>query len=176
MVIHFHFKAYFFSFSLPTLFYFECLSGTAIKVFENCLFSAQQFVVLLVGRCQTIKCNQQLEPQEIVRISTPKRVDKPQTIILFRMKMVFIVISHFPLIIEQCIGKPSIYSQIFKNCVHPVPRFQSASSVHFVKSFSNGILHPDKQTYPGFPPFNFLGIHFYTCINSTEKTVASYFI
>lgn len=69
--------------------------------------------------------------------------------------MVFIVISHFPLIIEQCIGKPSIYSQIFKNCVHPVPRFQSASSVHFVKSFSNGVLHPDKQTYPGFPPLTF---------------------
>lgn len=69
--------------------------------------------------------------------------------------MVFIVISHFPLIIEQCTGKLSIYSQIFKNCVHPVPRFQSVSSVHFVKSFSNGILHPDKQTYPGFPPLTF---------------------
>lgn len=69
--------------------------------------------------------------------------------------MVFIVISHFPLIIEQCIGKSSIYSQIFKNCVHPVPRFQSASSAHFVKSFSDGILHPDKQTYPGYPPLTF---------------------
>lgn len=69
--------------------------------------------------------------------------------------MVFIVISHFPLIIEQCIGKASIYSQIFKNCVHPVPRFQSASSVHFVKSFSHGILHRDKQTCPGYPPLTF---------------------
>lgn len=88
--------------------------------------------------------------------------------------MIFIVIFHFPLIIEQCIGKPSIYSQDFLNCVHPVPRFQSALSIHFVKSSSNGILHPDKQTYPGFP-FNFLVIHFYMCINLQEKTAVVLF-
>lgn len=67
--------------------------------------------------------------------------------------MIFIVILHFPLITEQCFGKPSVYSQIFKNYVHPAPRFQSAPLIHFVKSFSNGTLDPDKQTYPGFPLF-----------------------
>lgn len=176
MVTHFHFKTYCF-YSLYLLFFIlRVYQGQPLKYLKIACSLPSNSLFYLLDDVKQLNVINSLEPQEIVRISTPKRVDKPQTIILFRMEMVFIVISHFPLIIEQCIGKPSIYSQIFKNGVHPVPGFQSASSVHFVKSFSNGILHSDKQTYPGFPPFNFLGIHFYTCINATEKTVASYFI
>lgn len=60
MVIHFHFKIYLFFILFTDSFYSGCLSEIVIKVFENCLFSAQRFIVLLAQGYQTITCNQHL--------------------------------------------------------------------------------------------------------------------
>lgn len=142
---------YYFFFFLPAPFIWNVYQRQLLQYLKIVCSMPSNLLLYLLKDVKQLNVINSQKPQEIVRIPTPKGANKPQTIILFRMKMIFIVISYFLLIIEQCFGKPSVYSQIFKNCVHPVPKFQSASSIHFVKNFSNGILHPDKQTYPGFP-------------------------
>lgn len=113
MVIHFHFKMYFFH-SFYLLFILSIYQRWSLKYLKIvCSLPSNSLFYLLNDVKQLNVINSQ-KPQEIVRIPTPKGVNKPQTIILFRMKMIFIVISHFPLISEQCFGKPSVYSQFFE--------------------------------------------------------------
>lgn len=82
--------------------------GFVSTMFASCLFSVQQFAVLLAQWCQTIKCNQQ-KPQEIARIPLQRGFTSPRQLVYFEWKLLSLWYYPTP-IIEQCTGKPNIYS------------------------------------------------------------------
>lgn len=86
--------------------------------------------------------------------------------------MIFIVISHFPLIMSNALGSPVFIHKFLKIVYILCPDSNLLHQSILLKvSQMESFIQTNKQTQDFL--FNFSGIHFYTCIQWTEKTAVA---